>query len=274
MLPHDRAGHPRLREAVANRVRLVRGGVQVVPFPCMAGSTAALPSAKLAICCPADFAFTGEPWSADALAELVGWSRKHAGWLVEDDRDLDLYETGPHEAVLARGASAERTIYLGLFERSVFPEVGCGFIVAPHELVQSFSAAAQQQAYNSPLQMQRTLFDFITQGYIGRHANRLRKAHGERRKAALAALRRGAFTGDLSFQAAGSYLVASFRNVSEPGLLERALEENRVGARVLARPGRREQLLLVGYAGAPREELFAAIGVLDALLTRSCRRVT
>ena len=82
------------------------------------------------------------------------------------------------------------------------------------------------------------------------------------------------FTGDLSFQAAGSYLVASFRNVSEPGLLERALEENRVGARVLARPGRREQLLLVGYAGAPREELFAAIGVLDALLTRSCRRVT
>ena len=84
MLPHDRAGHPRLREAVANRVRLVRGGVQVVPFPCMAGSTAALPSAKLAICCPADFAFTGEPWSADALAELVGWSRKHAGWLVED----------------------------------------------------------------------------------------------------------------------------------------------------------------------------------------------
>jgi hypothetical protein len=167
MLPHDRAGHPRLREAVANRVRLVRGGVQVVPFPCMAGSTAALPSAKLAICCPADFAFTGEPWSADALAELVGWSRKHAGWLVEDDRDLDLYETGPHEAVLARGASAERTIYLGSFERSVFPEVGCGFIVAPHELVQSFSAAAQQQAYNSPLQMQRTLFDFITQGYIG-----------------------------------------------------------------------------------------------------------
>lgn len=141
--------------------------------------------------------------------------------------------------------------------------MGCGFIVAP-ELVQSFSAAARQQAYNSPLQMQRTLFDFITQGYIGRHANRLRKAHGERRKAALAALRRGAFTGDLSFQAAGSYLVASFRNVSEPGLLERALEENRVGARVLARPGRRERLLLVGYAGAPREELFAAIGVLDS----------
>ena len=324
MLPHDRAGHPRLREAVANRVRLVRGiscdasqvfvtagaggamlligralalargrlvadapqlptevrhaldllGVRVVPFPSTVGSTSALPSAKLAICYAADFAFTGEPWSGEALDALVGWSRKHASWLVEDDRDLDLYEAGPHEAVLARGASAERTIYLGSFERSVFPQVGCGFIVVPHGLAQSFAAAAQQQAYNSPLQVQRTLSDFITQGYIGRHANRLRKAHAERRKAALAALRRGAFTGELSFRAAGSYLVASFRNVSDPGLLERALEESRVGARVLPRPSRQEHLLLVGYAGAPREELSAAIATLDALLTRSCRRGT
>ncbi|MDO8276658.1 MAG: hypothetical protein Q7T63_00875, partial [Burkholderiaceae bacterium] len=88
------------------------------------------------------------------------------------------------------------------FERSVFPAVGCAFVVVPQSLAGQFTIAAERSPLFAPMQTQRVLSDFITQGHIGRHAIRLRRTHGERRQFAMAALRNGRATGgDLNFGA-------------------------------------------------------------------------
>jgi len=116
------------------------------------------------------------------------------------------------------------------------------------------------------VQVQRVMSDFITQGYIGRHANHLRRVHAERRKSALGALRRGRATRRLSFEAAGSSLVAPLEVGVDARALRHALEASQLGARLLRADGPGPALLQVGYGGVPPRELAAAIERLDALL--------
>lgn len=319
MVPHDPAGHPRLREAIANRVRLVRGlscdaeqvfvtagsagalmliglaqghrrevladeralwsgarrglevlGRRILPLSFENQSICTPPPAGLAVCCAGDFAFSGEPWDDGTRDKLAEWAREHDAWLVEDDRDMDLYLDGPQHAVLPRSRAGDRSIYLGSFERSLFPEVGCSFVVVPHQMVDRFAEASVAQPLRVPFPLQRTLCDFIIQGYIGRHANRLRRAHAERRKLALAALRKGSLTRSLRFEGAGSYLVASLAGWPRPEAAAEALAHARLGARIVRRaPG--EALLVVGYAAAARDRLAAAIARLDDVLSGALR---
>jgi GntR family transcriptional regulator/MocR family aminotransferase len=316
MLPHDPAGHQRLREAIANRVRLVRGmaceagqvfvaqDVGSAMLLVLAASSArggaaiadaqtvprqvrgALETMGLALQAPDFDALDGDGWPAAAFAilnaedlaaarrtftreaaqMLARWARRHSAWLVDDDRDLDLFEHGAQPALLGHGPCADLAIYLGSFERSVFPAAGCAFVVVPQALVARFANAAESVPGQPSLQVQRVMSDFITQGYIGRHANHLRRAHAERRKSALGALRRGRATRRLSFEAAGSSLIAALEAGVDARALGHALEASRLGARLLRADGPGPALLQVGYGGVPPRELAAAIERLDALL--------
>ncbi|MEJ8840011.1 aminotransferase-like domain-containing protein [Ramlibacter sp. AN1133] len=318
LVARDPAGHPRLREAIANRVRLVRGmacdagqvfvtagvagAVLLVANACGAQckktlahrETLSLPlrhafeALGISIEAPDFSALEGNRWPAAALAvvnaedlemrarprhaavtrSLVQWARSHSAWMLEEDRDLDLFHEGLHPALLAGSAAPEVSIYLGSFERSVFPAVGCAFVVVPHALVEQFAAASEQSPWTAPLQTQRVLSDFITQGYIGRHANRLRRTHQERRQFAIGMLRKGRATGRLHFEAVGSCLVASLQPLGPTTDLRTDLRLSGLGAKVLCAPDLPCELLQLGYAGVPAKELGAAIEQLDALLAR------
>jgi GntR family transcriptional regulator/MocR family aminotransferase len=316
MLARDPAGHQRLREAIANRVRLlrgmaceagqvfisqdrgsamllvlaassargkaaivdgqalsrpVRGALMTMGLAMQAPDFDALdrdgwPAAAVAILNAEDLAAARRTLTRESAQRLAGWARRHSAWLVDDDRDLDLFEHGAQPALLGHGPCADLAIYLGSFERSVFPAAGCAFVVVPQAMVARFAEAAASVPGQAPLQVQRVMSDFITQGYIGRHANRLRRAHAERRKSALAALRGGRATRRLSFNAAGSSLVAALAAGVDARALRDALEASRLGARLLRAEGPGPALLQVGYGGAPPRELTAAIERLDALL--------
>ncbi|MGE0798844.1 MAG: PLP-dependent aminotransferase family protein [Lautropia sp.] len=304
LLAHEPAGIQRLREAIANRVRLVRG------MPCDAaqvfvtnGAGGAMLLAARALGASSDDVAGEEALMAPALGRALrllgirpnpadgagsaiaihsslqfaldgvaiddGLRQRLAArraWLIEEDLDDDLFEPGPHEAILARGPTQQRTVYLGSFERAIFPAVGCAFVVAPSSLASRFAEAASAMPWQVPLGLQKVVCDFITQGYIGRHANRLRRAHAERRERLLAALRTGRVTRRLAFTPIGSCLVAGLDDARDASRLAAALRAGALGARLLAGRGGRGPLLLVGYAGATGEAIPDAVESLNGLL--------
>jgi GntR family transcriptional regulator/MocR family aminotransferase len=313
MYPHDPAGLRRLREAIANRLRLVRGMIcdadqvfvthdpgsamllVLAASPTRSGEALgnpdtlagpvrgalrtmgftlraadidgdAWPSANLAVLNSEDLAATGSTLSREAAERLATWARRYSAWLVDEDRDLDLFDHGAQPALLARGPCAEVAVYLGSFERGVFPAAGCAFVAVPQALRGRFVEAAATAPVQAPAQVQRVMTDFITQGYIGRHANRLRRVHADRRKTAVAELHKGRATRRLPFQAAGSSLVAALPSGLDARALRNALQASRLGARVLRVDGPGAALLQVGYAGVPPKELAIAIQRLDAIL--------
>ena len=321
LLPEDLhrgapAGVARLREAIANRIRLLRGvecdasqvfvtaGTGCAVLLCAAalemkerpivGDTATLsasvcraletlgampmapglpagvqgrwPDAAFALLNADDFLLrdcTPDSASSEALAQ---WARTHSAWLVEEDHDLDLFQDGFHASMLAgKPATQDRSIYLGSFERSLFPSIDCGFLIVPHALIERFEHAARQVPWPAPVHTQRIVSDFITQGYIGRYANRLRRAHAERRRITIDALKSGAATRELRFEPAGTCLVARLSD-AQAEAMQSALQGSGLGAAVISGPTLPRPLLRLGYAGTPPKELPAAIARLNALL--------
>jgi GntR family transcriptional regulator/MocR family aminotransferase len=312
----DPAGVPRLREAIANRTRLLRGvecdasqvfvtagtggavllcalalemkgrpvigdaatlsgsvsraletlGAELTAPDLSAGARARWPDAAFALLNADDFLLrdcTPDPESSAALAQ---WARSQSAWLIEEDHDLDLFQDGFHAAMLTgRTDTQDRSIYLGSFERSLFPSIDCGFLIVPHALVERFEDVAQRALWAAPVYTQRIVSDFITQGYIGRYANRLRRAHAERRRTAMDALKNGAATRELCFAPAGMCLVARLSE-AQAEAMQPALRTSGLGAEVISGATLPRPLLRVGYAGTPPKELMAAIARLDALL--------
>jgi GntR family transcriptional regulator / MocR family aminotransferase len=101
--------------------------------------------------------------------------------IVEDDFDGD-YNFGPHPVPTLHSLASGRVIYLGNFDRLLFPAMRIGFLVLPPSLVQAFQRSLDITGQNPPLLLQAALADFIEGGHMTRHLSKVRTAYAERRR--------------------------------------------------------------------------------------------
>ena len=80
----------------------------------------------MALCCPGDPGFRGRPLDAGEAGALIAWAQKHDAWLVEEDRDLDLFgEGGLFELLcIARTRMGEDTLARWLLAPAKRDEIG------------------------------------------------------------------------------------------------------------------------------------------------------
>src|SRR5260370_16703647 len=69
---------------------------------------------------------------------------------------------------------------MGSFSKTLFPSLRLGFLVLPHDLVESFRHARSITDGHSPITEQAVLADFITEGHFARHIRRMRALYQER----------------------------------------------------------------------------------------------
>lgn len=173
------AGRPAVRRILAARGARLQAITATGSDP--------LPPARLACVAPAVQLATGFALDETARAHLLAWARAGDGWVLEDDRDSDLWFDAAPPVPLA-AEDGNRVLLMGSFNRVLFPGLCVAFLVAPAALIEPLRAAHAIVGGRASLASQLALREFIGEGHLARHLRRRRQAYAERRAALLECL--------------------------------------------------------------------------------------
>lgn len=130
---------------------------------------------------PAHQAPSGVALSARRREELLEWAQATGAWILEDDYDSDFsYESAPLPALKSQDRR-DRVIFCGSFNKSLFPGLRIGYIVAPAPLLPSLLEARACTGRANPVLDQLALAGYMRTGTLLRHLKKARVAYKARR---------------------------------------------------------------------------------------------
>lgn len=113
--------------------------------------------------------------------DLIRTAERWGAWIIEDDYDSEYRFQGLPIPALQGVTPTDRTIFVGTFAKILFPAMRLGYMVVPHDLLESVKAALSATGQFAPLLTQAALADFVSEGYFARHLRRTRRLYAQRR---------------------------------------------------------------------------------------------
>jgi GntR family transcriptional regulator/MocR family aminotransferase len=111
---------------------------------------------------------------------LIDWSTSTGGWIIEDDHDCDFrFFERPLDSLYSMDRNS-RTIYLGSFSKSLFPQLRVGFLVAPETLLPSLTSHISQTGGFASMLAQSALSEFMIGGQFAAHLRNMRRLYKRR----------------------------------------------------------------------------------------------
>ena len=252
-------------------------GLSIVPVPVddqglvVAEGLRRAPDARAAVVTPSHQYPTGAVLSMSRRAELLAWARSAGAWIIEDDYDSELRFRGRPLAALQGLDEADRVIYVGTLNKSLFPGLRMGCLVAPPALLEGFLNARHLCDRQPPTLTQTVLSDFIAEGHLAAHFRRLRQLYRRAQEvvAGIVGPAVEAVGGRLPAPDQGNHLVAWLPDGVDDVALERAARSQGIACRALSRlyleaaprPG-----LMLGFTGFRPEQLAQPSQRLAALI--------
>jgi len=169
-------------------------GARSIPTPVdragliVAQGVAHAPDARMAIVTPSHQYPLGVTLSMSRRLELLAWAREADAWIVEDDYTSEFRYSGPPLTSLQGLNGGERVIYLRTLNKSLFPGLRMGFLVAPRSLASAIAAARQLVDRQPSTITQAIVLDFMACGEFASHIRRRRLAYRHQRDALAQAL--------------------------------------------------------------------------------------
>jgi GntR family transcriptional regulator/MocR family aminotransferase len=265
---------------IGTREALALAGVRAVPVPVddagfvVERAVAGTPEAKLAVVAPAHHFPLGTVLSLQRRLELLRWAERRQGWIAEDDYDGEYRYAGRPLAPLRALDRSGRVAYLGSFSKLLFPAVRLSYVVLPETLVPAAEKRMAAIHARPSLLGQGALARFIADGHLTAHIRRTRLLYAARREALVAGLERHLARWLESVpDRAGTYLVARpvtaiASRFDDRAVVVAAAEEGIALAPLSAcyAGRRRQQGLVLGYAGTPEDRIDAACVKLARVL--------
>ena len=212
----------------------------------------------------------GMTMSAARRFALLDWAARHKAWILEDDYDSEFRYVSRPVGALQGMDSHDRVIYIGTFSKALFPAVRVGYMVVPPALWTRLIDSRFAFDVFTPTLYQRSLAEFLQQGYFDRHLRRMRSAYLERRNALVRGLAR--HCGDLlqvHNSDAGLHVTVLLRDSGDDQEVAERLGRRGLAAIPLSRtylgPGSKHGLLL-GFGCAPPQRLLQATRILGEVL--------
>jgi len=139
--------------------------------------------ARAAYVTPAHQFPLGVSLSLDRRLALLAWAHEASAFILEDDYDSE-YRFGAHPIAALQGLDThESVIFLGSFNKVLFPSLRLGFAVVPPVLLDPVLALRLGSDVGPPGPDQAILCDFIVEGHLGRHIRRMRNLYAARLEA-------------------------------------------------------------------------------------------
>lgn len=138
---------------------------------------------------PAHQAPLGTTMSINRRMQLLEWAAARDVWIVEDDYDSEFsYGSAPLPALKAIDTQA-RVIHCSSFNKSLFPSLRIGYLLAPAALLARIAAQRSASGRANSLIEQMALASYIDAGDFARHLRASRSVYLRRRNLLLETLR-------------------------------------------------------------------------------------
>jgi GntR family transcriptional regulator/MocR family aminotransferase len=173
---------------------LTAAGARLRPVPVdrsgleVAAGIAIAPRARMAFITPSTQYPLGVTLSMARRLELIAWAREAGAWIVEDDYASEFRYSGPPLAALQGLDGGDRVIYVGTFNKSLFPGLRLGYLVAPKALAAAFATTRGLIDRQPPTITQAITLEFMKGGDFAAHIRRRRLAYRDQRDALVTAL--------------------------------------------------------------------------------------
>jgi GntR family transcriptional regulator/MocR family aminotransferase len=231
------------------------------------------PRAKAAYVSPAHQFPLGMIMPIQQRLALLDWAHRSGAVILEDDYDSEFRYVGSPMPALQGLDTGDSVVFLGSFNKVLFPSLRIGYLVVPGRMVEPMAALRfNADRYCSTLD-QAILCDFITEGHFGRHLRRMRECyHGRFRTLIEALLKSAGAPLDVPEIPAGLHAAAFLQNGIAPTQAVTAAKENGVEVMALDRfsIARRDiRGLLLGFAAIGEPEIRR--GVVQ--LTRAIEKI-
>lgn len=230
----------------------------------------AAPKAIAAVVTPSHQFPTGVLLSMARRLELLGWARESGAWIIEDDYASEYRYSGRPLASLQGLDDAERVIYAGTLNKTLFPGLRLGYAVVPRSLLEAFVSARYLMDRQPPTLQQTVLAQFMNQGYLAAHIRRMRLAYRDHRDLLVQELtRRLGSCVSIHAPDQGMYLAVSLEEGVSDIDIERRARENGVVVQAMSRLYRKalpRSALMLGFTGYPPQLIVPAVARLARVI--------
>ena len=214
---------------------------------------------------------TGAVLSGARRRELIAWSRKTGGLVIEDDYDAEFrYDREPVRAL--QGLHPDGVLYIGTTSKTLAPALRLGWLVVPAPLLEQFAAVKALLDDFSPTLEQLAFAGMLERGHYQRHIRRARAVYRARRDALVAALAAHIPGLRVGGVAAGLSVVLYLPAGSDDVEIERASSEAGIRVEALSRyaiEDRGDRGLVIGYGRMHETAIEPAIAALSRVIARA-----
>ncbi len=112
--------------------------------------------------------------------QLLNYALLNDKYIIEDDYDSEFRYAGRPLPSLQGLDQNDRTIYMSTFSKSLYPSLRLSVMVLPKDLAEKYYV--EKMSCNVSRQMQHIVARFISEGYLNRHINRVRKIYAGKMK--------------------------------------------------------------------------------------------
>jgi GntR family transcriptional regulator/MocR family aminotransferase len=180
---------------IGARAAFAAAGLRAVPVPVDAQGLAPPPALwkrsppRLIYATPSHQYPLGVVLSLPRRLSLIEAARAAGAWILEDDYDSEFCRGVPLSAMQGLVADAP-VVYLGTFNKTMFPALRLGFAVFPQAALDAVLPALDWRLVAGRPLEQEALAAFIQEGDYTAHLRRMRRLYAEREQALREALQR------------------------------------------------------------------------------------
>lgn len=160
---------------------------------------------------------------------LINWAETAGGVIVEDDYDSELRYHGKPIPALQGLHPQGNIVYIGTFSKVLSPALRVSYMVLPYPFLSKYNRLFRNYATTVSLLEQRTLYQFMKQGYWERHLRKMRTIYKRKYDVLIASIDR--YFGcrvKIIGQGAGLHIVLELvdSTLDEKELISRAWEKD------------------------------------------------
>lgn len=202
--------------------------------------------------------------------ELLSWASETAGrYIIEDDYDSEFRLVGKPIPSLQSIDAAGKVIYINTFSKSLSSTIRISYMVLPKALAEKYATELNFYACTVSNFDQYTLFQFIEQGYLEKHINRMRNYYRIQRNTILSCIRKQKYYHKVKIKEENAglhFLLEVDTSLSDEELIEKAVHKG-IHISCLSqffynKKQAKEHTIIINYSGMQPECIPNAVDLL------------